>query len=277
MHLFDEATLAVAADDAVESPTRTWEADLPRSMSIVDDHVHGGFMLALLGRTGVAAVGQDEREVVSASATYVKAPVVGRATIETEVLRRGRTASQVRTRLVQDRATCVEALLTVGTLTDAPPQWGEVPPPEMPSFADCREAMRAATPGPGWDGPPPMAQTVTMAFDPATAGFAAGRPSGAGELRAWIEMAGGRAPDPLALLFAVDVLPPATFDVAITGWVPTLSLTAYVRALPAPGPLRLRMRAGPIADGFVDETCEVWDSTDRLVAIATQLAAIRMG
>ena len=47
----------------------------------------------------------------------------------------------------------------------------------------------------------------------------------------------GRDPDPLALLYAVDALPPATFDLSgTTGWVPTLSLTAYVRAPPAPGP-----------------------------------------
>jgi hypothetical protein len=76
-------------------------------------------------------------------------------------------------------------------------------------------------------------------------------------------------------LFAVDAFPPATFDIAFTGWVPTLELTAYVRALPQPGPLRIQHRAQLIDDGRVDETCLVWDRTGRLVAQATQLALIR--
>ncbi len=58
--------------------------------------------------------------------------------------------------------------------------------------------------------------------------------------------------------------------------MPTLSLTAYVRARPAPGPLRIRQTAHSIDDHRVDEACEIWDSTDRLVGQATQLAAIRI-
>ena len=60
------------------------------------------------------------------------------------------------------------------------------------------------------------------------------------------------------------------------GWVPTLDLTVYVRALPAPGPLRLRLRAQLIQDGFADLVCEGWDSDDRLVLQSTQLAALRL-
>ena len=51
-----------------------------------------------------------------------------------------------------------------------------------------------------------------------------------------LRFADGRDHDPLSLLFAVDAFPPATFDVVMTGWVPTLNLTAYLRAVPAPGP-----------------------------------------
>jgi hypothetical protein len=79
----------------------------------------------------------------------------------------------------------------------------------------------------------------------------------------------GEAFEPVSLLYAIDSLPPATFDVEPSGWVPTLELTGYVRALPAPG---------PVIDGQrVDETCYVWDVTGRLVAQGTQLAGIRLG
>ena len=79
------------------------------------------------------------------------------------------------------------------------------------------------------------------------------------------------------LLFAVDAFPPATFDIEFSGWVPTLELTVYVRAVPAPGPVRVLQRAQLINDGRVDESCFVWDTTGRLVAQGTQLAGIRLG
>ena len=59
--------------------------------------------------------------------------------------------------------------------------------------------------------------------------------------------------------------------------MPTLELTVYVRALPAPGPVRMLHRAQLIDNGRVDESCFVWDSAGRLVAHGTQLAGIRLG
>ena len=58
--------------------------------------------------------------------------------------------------------------------------------------------------------------------------------------------------------------------------MPTLELTAYVRALPAPGPVRVLHKAQLIEGNRVDEACFVWDSRGRLVAQATQLAGIRL-
>ena len=102
-------------------------------------------------------------------------------------------------------------------------------------------------------------------------------PTGRGELHGWLELHDDEAFDPFSLVFAVDAFPPATFDVEVTGWVPTLELTAYVRALPAPGPVRVLQKATLVDGGRVDEVCYVWDSTGRLVAQGTQLAAIRLG
>src|SRR6185369_598975 len=75
-------------------------------------------------------------------------------------------------------------------------------------------------------------------------GWAVGKPSGRGELRGWLRFDDGREPDTLALLTAVDALPPATFDLGVTGWVPTLELSCHVRAAPAPGALAVRQRPG---------------------------------
>ena len=83
--------------------------------------------------------------------------------------------------------------------------------------------------------------------------------------------------DPTSLLFAVDAFPPATFDIEFSGWVPTLELTVYVRALPASGPVRVLQRAQLIDAHRVDEACYVWDHTGRVVAHSNQLAGIRLG
>ena len=83
--------------------------------------------------------------------------------------------------------------------------------------------------------------------------------------------------DPVSLLFAVDSFPPATFDIELTGWVPTMELTAYIRARPARRPVRVLQRVQLIASRRFDESCFIWDSQGTLVAQSTQLAAIRLG
>ncbi len=120
---------------------------------------------------------------------------------------------------------------------------------------------------------------ATISFDPATTfDVTPDGPvvTGGGEFRAWFAGEDGDALDTVGLLFAADALPPATAGIFFTGWVPTLDLTVYIRALPVPGPIRLRMRAQLIQDGFADEVCEGWDAEGRLVLQSTQLAALRM-
>ncbi len=239
---------------------------------------NGGYLLAAVARAGGAALGavaSPHRDPLAATAHYLAAPDPGPATVEVAVLRTGRTASQVRATLLQDGRACVDAAFTFGTLPDPPPQpwWSDR---ELFDVAPIEECVRI--PG-NREGSPfvvPIMDRSDLRLDPAVMGFAFGRPSGDANLRGWVSFADGRPIDPLALLFFLDALPPATFELVATGWVPTLSLTSYVRARPAPGPLRIRQRAHAVDEDRVDETCEVWDSTGRLVGQATQLAAIRI-
>lgn len=233
---------------------------------------NGGYLLAMLGRAA-AAVGAHEH-VIAASAHYLHSPDAGEVVVEAQVLRAGRSASQVRTRLVQGEQVCVEALLTTSRLDrETRPYWsGGVPEGATAPMDRC---VRLPSTNPSGTTVAIMDQ-IDLRLDPAVLGFAAGTPGGSGELRGWLALPGEDF-DPVALLYAVDALPPATFEVAMTGWVPTLELTAYVRALPAPGPVRIVQRALLIDAQKVDEACWVWDSTGRLVASATQLAGIRLG
>jgi len=233
---------------------------------------NGGYLLAMLGRAAVAEV--THNDVLAISAHYLTSPEPGPVLIQTEVLRSGRSASQIRARLVQDSKACVEALVTVGSLDpDAKPFWEG----GVPSLQPIERANGVRIEGLSPTGLPiTMMSQVDLRLDPSSLGFASGQPDGTGELHGSLELLGEDF-DPLSLVFAVDSFPPATFNVEPTGWVPTLELTVYVRALPAPGPVRVLQKAVLIDAGRVDEVCYVWDSTGRLVAQGTQLAAIRLG
>lgn len=235
---------------------------------------NGGYLLAMLGR---AASGLGpHRHVIAASAHYLHSPDPGPVRITAEVLRAGRSASQVHARLMQDGRPCVDALLTVANLDpDAKPYWDAgLPAADAPPPGQC---VRLAGTSPSGAPAPPIMDEVRLVMDPASLGFAVGRPSGRGELRGWLALAQDAPFDPVSLLFAVDAFPPATFDIEMAGWVPTLELSVYVRALPARGPVQVLQRAQLVDAQRVDEVCFVWDRTGRLVAQATQLAGIRLG
>jgi hypothetical protein len=233
---------------------------------------NGGYLLAMLGRA--AASTSAHPHVIAASAHYVRSPAPGAITVDAEVLRAGRSASQVRTRMQQDGELCIEALVTTSTLrADSTPHWSALPVPPIAALDSCLRVPGTSPLGL----PVPIMDQVDLRIDPEDTGFARGAPSGRGVLNGWLSLPGDEQFDPASLLYAIDAFPPATFEIEATGWVPTLELTGYVRALPAPGPVRVLQKAQLIDGQKVDEVCFVWDSTGRLVAQGTQLAAIRLG
>jgi len=233
---------------------------------------NGGYLLALLGRAATADA--THPDPLAASAHYLASPDPGPVTIEVEPLRDGRAIGHVRARLRQGDRTCVEALFTTGRLGDTPaPSWeGNQPDP---GTSDLTAGIRVPAMTPSGI-PVAIMDEVDIRLDPDSTRFATDGPTGRGELRGWLTLPDQEHFDPQSLLYAVDAFPPATFDIAPTGWVPTLELTVHVRARPAPGPVRVLHRAHLIDDGWVDESCHVRDVTGRLVAHGTQLAGIRL-
>lgn len=289
------SSVATAPDPdqpATEFDAATAVAARPGRPGAYDAHVdegftvgpkpNGGYLLATAARAvgdALGVAGSDHRDALAATAHYLWAPDPGPAEVTVEVLRTGRSASQARAVLSQAGRRCVDATFTMGTLPDASgpgpapaATWSARPPVELPPREDC---LRIPARREGAPFVVSIMDRTDLRLDPAVMTWALGAPTGRGELRGWIGFADGRAPDPLGLLFFLDALPPATFDISPSGWVPTLSLTTYLRARPVPGPLRIVQRAQVIADGRVDELCEIWDQADRLVGQATQLAGIR--
>jgi acyl-coenzyme A thioesterase PaaI-like protein len=234
---------------------------------------NGGYLLAMAARAAAAV--STHPHVIAASACYLRSPDPGPVRIQAEVLRAGRSASQVRTRMSQDGTPCVESLITVSELSPGTKPYWDKGGPE-PGAARWEDCVPVPPQGPGGL-PVTIFGQVSARLDPDSLGFAAGRPSGRGELRGWLALPGDEPFDPFSLVYAADSYPPATLDIEVSGWVPTLELTVYVRALPAPGPVQVLQRAHLIDGQRVDEECVIWDCAGRLVAQGRQLAAIRLG
>jgi hypothetical protein len=247
---------------------RTFEADVDAGWTI-GGKPNGGYLVAIMARA--AAEVSTHEQVIAASSHFLASPEPGPVEVDVETLREGRSTGQSRVRLRRGDRTFVESLMTIGPLDpDAEDRWaGGVPEPGTTSYD---EAVRLAPAG----FPVALMEQVDIRLDPDSRGFTRGEPSGRGELRGWLGLPGEETVDPVAVHFALDAFPPATFDVEMSGWVPTLELTTYLLGVPAPGPLRVLQKARLVRGGRLDETCLVWDSAGRLVGSATQLAMIRI-
>ena len=151
-------------------------------------------------------------------------------------------------------------LISAGTLPTRRPLFVDPDPAIAARLPARTTASRSAaeTPTGARIGP---ARHFDMRIDPAPpAGCAASRPVQA-VIRGWMRRADGGPLDPYWLLIAGDALPPVTFDLGMSGWVPTVTLDAHLRALPAPGWLIAEQRALLVGDGWLDETCTLWDET----------------
>ena len=232
---------------------------------------HGGYLL----RTAVERALDDAHpHPMVVSAHYLSSPDAGAAVVEVERLRTGRRVASSRVRLTQGEQARVEVLLSHGTLLSEEDFWSapDSAPPALPPLEDC---PRVPTTGPSgrhvgyFD-------HVDLRLDMATAQWALGKPQRQAVVQGWMRRDDGADASPLDLVVFADAMPPVTFDLGLMGWVPTLELTVFLRGLAAPGWLRVVQRARLLRDGWLDEECEIWDSEDRLVAQARQLAGYRV-
>ncbi len=125
--------------------------------------------------------------------------------------------------------------------------WAPCPPPtpgrgtsrparsRCPPFAECE---RRPVETPDGRGGLPLMEVVDTRLAPDSLGFLAGRPTGQGRLSGWVELDTRDAWSPVGLLVALDVLPPASFD---------LGLVRLVTDDVVDGPRPRGPRAGPAA------------------------------
>lgn len=229
---------------------------------------NGGYIMALGARALQAALPHSDPLTVSAH--YLVPAQPGPVDCEVEVLRRGGSSSHGCVRLLQNGELKV---LLVAVFTDLAKLQGEsrinAARPDIKPYDDCV--------------PLPLPDEFTFSrqviqrVNPEQVQSLAGKPSGAGCLSGWIELADGATTDPLSLLLFADSFPPPVFSLyGPTGWVPTLELTVQVRGKPAPGPLQCHFETGYLTNGVLEEDGYLWDCDGHLVAISRQMAKFRL-
>jgi acyl-coenzyme A thioesterase PaaI-like protein len=252
----------------------TFTADLSPDWT-VGNRPHGGFLLALLGRTalhvassagGSDGAGAEALDPLAVSAQFLRSPEVGPVLLRTELRKFGRTAAVISVNLEQRGRSCVESMITVGRIAEDAPVWTDLP--DLPAKPPADALDLASVPGANAFR---LSRTCEVRLDQANTGFLHGRAGDPLRLRMWARPR-GEHPDILFGLVAGDISMPVTLNLGRYGWSPSVQLTALLRGRPAPGWLRIEVGCRAVHGQWFDEDATVIDSTGRLICQARQLA-----
>ncbi|MEO6626884.1 MAG: thioesterase family protein [Burkholderiaceae bacterium] len=237
----------------------------------IGSNPNGGYLLSL----AVAALREAasaHRDPLSVTAHYLRPALAGQAcTVNTTMVRSGRSLSTLRGTLTQDGAARIEVLAALGDLAEQAPPVLTVAAPQIPAPEACvpRSGAQQGV-------MLPLLEMLDIRLDPST-GPLGTCASGGGSARiaGWIRFRDGRAPDALACILFADAFPPAVFSVlGPVGWVPTIELTVHLRARPAPGWILGQFVTVDMQDGRLIEDGALWDSQGTLVSQSRQLALL---
>jgi acyl-CoA thioesterase len=247
-----------------------WRGNVSDRWSI-GPYPNGGYILLI----AMSAIREEleHPDPFTVTAHYFTPTTHGPVDIEVERVRGGRAHSTAMARMLQDGRERARILANYGDHSASEgPTVVQAAPPAMPPPEECEDA------GPARPMPNGLVAAIRDRIEwrlaPGTVGWMRGERTGRAEVGGWVRFADGRPIDTHSLPLVADSLPPAVFDVAPGGWVPTLELTVHVRARPAPGWLRAWFRTRFLVDGYLEEDGELWDEQGRLVAMSRQLARL---
>ena len=268
---YTEATGVRARDDG----SGTYDAEVRPGWDI-GGNANGGYLLAIAGRAMADAAGRPDP--VTITAHYLSPGRPGPLEVRTERVKVGKRFATVRATMTDGDGKAILAVLgTFGDLDPAKaddwPTLVQAEPPDLPAIDECRRMSRAAV-ADGEAGPD-FVSSIHMHLHPDDAGFATGRKSGEMRVRGWFNLPDEEPVGTIGLLTVVDAFPPTVFNTDLpVAWVPTVELTAHVRARPKPGWLRCAFTTRFVTGGFIEEDGEVWDEDGTLVAQSRQLALL---
>jgi acyl-coenzyme A thioesterase PaaI-like protein len=233
----------------------------------VFDIPHGGYLLALAASAGLAASGAED--LLTITTHFHRKAVAGPVDFAVRRLGGGRRISSWLVEGAQDGHATMTATMSLGdrtTLTG--PAWEQRARPDLDGHLSER-AGADDEPFPT----PSVAKLLGMRLDRRTVGFAEGRLGQPAVIRGTVEPPTPTPTDQLLALVTCDATPPAVWNaLGLSGWVPTVELTAHVRARPAPGPLTVVASTSSVGGGLLEEDAEVYDAAGQLVVLSRQLA-----
>lgn len=265
---FADAMRLTRLDD--DGPVTTFAGELNEHWTI-GPKVHGGAMLALCANAARTALDRPGVEPVAVSANFLAAPAPGPMRLTASMRKRGRRISVVDVELDQGDRTAVHAVVTLGEPEhQAPPLLSANP---VTALMAPEPPAELAAIGPGH----PMTGLVNLAAGcevrPVMSTLQRGADGRAPLIQLWARPRDA-APDVLFALLCGDVSAPVSLTVGRSGWAPTVQLTAYLRALPADGWLRVLCSCVQIGQDWFDEDHTVVDCTGRIVVQTRQLAMV---
>lgn len=233
--------------------------------------VHGGAMLALCAHAARTELAEPGAEPIAVSGSFLWAPDPGPMQIVTTMRKRGRRVSLIDVELNQGPRTALRAAITLGR-----------PEHHVPPLLSVNPVLPLMTPDP----PPglepigpghPMADVVHLSrgcdIRPSLTSFAPRGDGGPPLIEYWVRPKDA-APDVLFALLCGDVSAPVTMGLNRFGWAPTVQLTAFVRAVPADGWLRVMCTTTQIGQVWFDEDHIVVDRDGRIIVQTRQLAMV---
>jgi acyl-CoA thioesterase len=233
-------------------------------------NANGGYVLALVGSAMRQAA--QGREPVTITAHYLAPLTAGTVEINTEVIKQGKRFTTVVATVRQGDRDAIRTIGAFGESFDPTDGLFHIAgaPPALPTFEDCPQRNSGSE-----DFPVGLMDHVDVRLHPDDVGFVRGLVSGNALVRGWFAFPDHRPIDTLATLLATDAFPPAMFNLTgAPGWVPTIELTAHIRARPAPGPLRCQFVSRFVQGGMFEEDGELWDSRGVLVCQSRQLGLV---
>lgn len=234
----------------------------------IGQNPNGGYLLSMaVGALRQAA--PQHADPLSVTVHYLRPGLPGQAcTVDTQILRAGRTLTTARATLNQEGGARLEVLAALGDLHADSSHRLTLPMPEIPPPDLC-----VSRSGDEQGVNLPILDRVDIRLNPEEARAGA---AGRAQVTGWIRFHDGRDPDPLASLLFADAFPPSVFGLlGMVGWVPTIELTVHVRRRPAPGWILGQFRTLDMIDGRIIEDGALWDSNGDLIAQSRQLALVR--
>lgn len=261
--------MSFETDTEVRRSGSRWVADLNPRWN-VGNNPNGGYLLAVALRALCEETGRPDP--VTVTAHYLSPPAAGEVTIDTSIIKPGRSFVTAMAEVGQGARERVRVLGAFGDLDERKgPTRISARPPAIPPPGECTTLQeltrRAGRPVP----------EVMNRFDlrlPPDSPW--GRPGDGDpfEITGWIRFNDGTEPSPLSAFIFADAFPPTLLGTAASGWVPTIELTVHLRARPAPGWLIGTFKTRVLVDGLLEEDGELWDSKGRCVALSRQLAMV---